>query len=662
MVDGQDTLEDERLRQAHREYIHERIEAPVQALEGYAELIAEHFVANIDAELAQSLAADRGRIDTAIGALKTLVAEQLERTGREYADEPEDDRAVAVKRIRHDMRNALGAVSGYAEMIVEALEDAGRLDDSVAACLERLGRESSTLLATVDRLGSEDESRTASAAEAGAVEDIFQSLDRVTDNDDEIQGRILIVDDNESNRTLLAHRLATQGHDTFSAASGREALSLMENDVPDLVLLDLMMPDMNGFEVLTTMHDRAELRNVPVIVITGLQDQEGVVRCIEAGAQDYLVKPLNPVILRARIRACLERKAWRDREQSYQRELERSYAFIRKVFGRYLSEDVVRQILDDKDGLKLGGGLQRVTIMMTDLRGFTGLSQKLAPTDVVGLLNIYLKEMNAIITRYEGTIDEIIGDAILALFGAPLVRENDAARAAACAIEMQLAMERVNARASARGWPELEMGIALNSGEVVVGNIGSEIRSKYAVVGHHVNLTGRIESFTVGGQILASEFTLDEIGEALERGRSFQVDAKGIEQPVTLHEVIGMGAPWSLRLPQGDEQFENLQSPLPVRLSELSGKKLDGPESTGRIEALGKSAVILASEQPLETLANIRLRVDAGACGLNPGDAPEVYAKVTDPYGNRYHIVLTSVGAATRLRAFLQSRRGAAGA
>jgi len=656
MVDGRhmDTDVDERLRQARREYIRERIEAPVMALEGYAELITEHFAGLADVELAASLETDRGRIETAIKTLKALVDEELERTRHDVADEPDKDRATALKRIRHDMRNALGAVSGYAEIIAETLEDEERLDESVAACLERLGSESSNLLQTVDELGDDRQPGHSSGDEAGAVEGIFQSLERVADTADEIKGRILIVDDNESNRNLLEHRLGAQGHETLSAASGREALALMEDDIPDLVLLDLMMPDMNGFEVLTTMHGRDELRNVPVIVITGLQDQEGVVRCIEAGAQDYLIKPLNPVVLRARIRACLERKAWRDREQTYQRELERSYAFIRKVFGRYLSDEVVGRILDEKDGLKLGGGLQRVTIMMTDLRGFTGLSQKLAPTDVVKLLNIYLEEMNAIIARYDGTIDEIIGDAILALFGAPLMREDDAARAVACAVEMQLAMEKVNDQARAEGLPALEMGVGLNTGEVVVGNIGSELRSKYAVVGHHVNLTGRIESFTVGGQILASEYTVDAVGDVLERGRSFKVDAKGVEHPVTLHEVTGMGAPWSLKLARQDEQLEALQPPLAVMVSELSGKKLDGPESIGRIEALGTSAATLVSERSLETLANIRLRVLPGGGGANAEDALEVYAKVTEAaageVGNRYHIALTSVDAAARLR------------
>jgi class 3 adenylate cyclase len=666
MVDDRDTGTgvDERLSQARREYIRERIEAPVLALEGYAELMAEHFASLADADLAASLATDRDRIDLAIESLKALVAEELERAGQEFADEPDEDRAAALKRIRHDMRNALGAVSGYAEIIAETLEDEECLEESVAVCLERLGRESSNLLQTVDGLSRGGEPASPDTPEAGAVEDIFQSLERVTVHADDIQGRILIVDDNESNRALLEHRLAAQGHTTLSAASGREALTVMETDVPDLVLLDLMMPDMNGFEVLTTMHGRDELRNVPVIVVTGLQDEEGVVRCIEAGAQDYLIKPLNPVVLRARIRACLERKAWRDREQTYQRELERSYAFIRKVFGRYLSDDVVGRILDEKDGLKLGGGLQRVTIMMTDLRGFTGLSQKLAPTDVVKLLNIYLEEMNAIIARYGGTIDEIIGDAILALFGAPLLREDDAARAVACAVEMQLAMENVNQQARAEGLPALEMGIGLNTGEVVVGNIGSELRSKYAVVGHHVNLTGRIESFTVGGQILASEYTVNAVGEVLERGRSFEVDAKGVEHPVTLHEVTGMGAPWSLRIAQDDEQLDAMQPPLTVRLSELSGKKLDGPESVGRIEALGSSVAILVTERSLDTLANIRLRVEPDGGDSNADDALEVYAKVTeadaDEAGNRYHIALTSVDATARLRTCLPARHCAA--
>ncbi len=632
----------ERLRQARERRIRERFEAPAQALEGYASLLAEQLAALVDQDLAASLSSDHDRIAMAIAQLKDLVDEALNAAQGDDAGEL----ARQSQRIRHDMRNALGAVTGYAELISEALEDEECLDEPVAACLVRLQRESETLLATVDQLDPGGDGQVPDAGEEAELEAIFESLGRADPRPDEILGRILVVDDNESNRSLLVHQLASQGHDTLAAASGRQALAMMEEAVPDLVLLDLMMPDMNGFEVLKTMHDRDELRNVPVIVITGLHDQQGVVRCIEAGAQDYLVKPLNPIILRARIRACLERKAWRDREQSYQRELERSYEFIRKVFGRYLSDDVVRQILDRKDGLKLGGGLQKVTIMMTDLRGFTELSQKLSPVEVVSLLNLYLEAMSEIIVRYGGTIDEIIGDAILALFGAPLVHDDDAGRAVACAIEMQQAMAQVNADAAARGLPAVEMGIGINTGEVVVGNIGSEIRSKFAVVGHHVNLTGRIESFTVGGQILVSEFTAADIGDGLECGRSFEVDAKGIKQSVTLHEVTGIGEPWSVRLEADQPDLAELPLPLPVRLTELTDKKLDGAEFPGQVEALGSRHAILHCPDSLEPMVNLRLRA-------GPDAGVEIYCKVIEPCARRgpgrYHIGLTSVAASTCL-------------
>lgn len=659
--------EDERLQKARRERIRESFEAPVLALEGYASLLSDQFGTLVDDQLAKALAADQARIDAAIAQLKALVSEALDWAGSNADGHADDSQADAdSQRIRHDMRNALGAVTGYAELIAEALEDEDSLGEPVAVCLTRLQRESETLLATLDQLDPGARADGPGVTEQGEVEAIFESLGQADERADDIPGRILVVDDNESNRSLLAHQLTVQGHEVHTAASGRAALALMDESLPDLVLLDLMMPDMNGFEVLKIMHARAELRNVPVIVITGLHDQQGVVRCIEAGAQDYLVKPLNPVILRARMRACLERKAWRDREQRYQRQLERSYEFIRKVFGRYLSDDVVRQILDEKDGLKLGGGLQTVTIMMTDLRGFTELSQKLAPTDVVSLLNLYLEEMSAIIVRYGGTIDEIIGDAILVLFGAPLARADDAGRAVACALEMQLAMDKVNAQAAQLGLPAVEMGVGINTGEVVVGNIGSEIRSKFAVVGHHVNLTGRIESFSVGGQVLVSEYTAAEIGEALECGRSFEVDAKGIDQPVTLHEIIGIGEPWSVRLEPADEALAELEVPLPVRFTELTDKKLDGPDLAGQIEALGSHRAVLSCVGPLDAMVNLRLRAAPEAAAFGSEARLEIYAKVIEPCTargpGRYHIVLTSVAASARLRALVNKAPPASGA
>jgi adenylate cyclase len=195
----------------------------------------------------------------------------------------------------------------------------------------------------------------------------------------------------------------------------------------------------------------------------------------------------------------LERNdAYRALEQMA-KELQLHNRFIRKTFGRYLTDDVVKSLLESPEGLKLGGERRKVTLMMTDLRGFTSMSGRLAPEQVVAMLNRYLGTMVEVIQEYQGTIDEFIGDAIFTLFGAPVQRDDDAERAVACAMAMQLALAGVNAQNRAAGLPEVEMGIGIHTGEVVVGNIGSDRRTKYGVVGSHVNLTARIESYTVGG-------------------------------------------------------------------------------------------------------------------------------------------------------------------
>ncbi|MCA9450968.1 MAG: adenylate/guanylate cyclase domain-containing protein, partial [Candidatus Omnitrophica bacterium] len=180
------------------------------------------------------------------------------------------------------------------------------------------------------------------------------------------------------------------------------------------------------------------------------------------------------------------------------KQLERRNAFITRTFGRYLSDDVVERILDDPRGLSLGGELRTVTVLMNDLRGFTSMCERLRPAEVVALLNRYLECMTAVILEHEGTIDEFIGDAILVIFGAPLARPDDARRAVACALSMMLAMDEFSAWCLERGLPQLEMGIGLNTGDVIVGNIGSERRLKYGIVGATVNLTSRIETYTVG--------------------------------------------------------------------------------------------------------------------------------------------------------------------
>jgi len=231
-------------------------------------------------------------------------------------------------------------------------------------------------------------------------------------------------------------------------------------------------------------------------------------------------------------------------------DLEQRNLLIRQVFGRYLSDTVVATLLESPEGLKLGGERRKITILTSDLRGFTALSESLSPEQVIQILNIYLEHMADVINNYEGTIDEFMGDGILVLFGAPKPRDGDALRAVACACNMQLAMGAVNKKMKNLGLPQLEMGIGINTGEVVVGNIGSDKRTKYGIVGSPVNLTYRIESYTSGGQILISEQTLQEVKSNVKIASQKQVQPKGISKPITIYEVYGVGGTYNLYLPK----------------------------------------------------------------------------------------------------------------
>lgn len=224
----------------------------------------------------------------------------------------------------------------------------------------------------------------------------------------------------------------------------------------------------------------------------------------------------------------------------HRNELRERNEFVRRVLGRYVTDEVAEHVLSAPEELHLGGERREVTILMSDLRGFTVMSDRLTPETVVSVLNHYLHHMVDIALKWGGTIDEIIGDALLIIFGAPLSLEDHAVRAASCAIDMQRRMATVNECLQKDGLPPISCGIGMNTGEVVVGNIGSEKRMKYSVVGSPVNLTARIESLTIGGQILASEATTRALGERARIDGKLRVNMKGFDKPVTIYEIGGI--------------------------------------------------------------------------------------------------------------------------
>lgn len=288
-------------------------------------------------------------------------------------------------------------------------------------------------------------------------------------------------------------------------------------------------------------------------------------------------------------------------------QLELRNKLLSETFGRYLSDEIVRQLLETPDGLSLGGRKRALTIVMSDLRGFTALSERMEPHDLIAMLNHYLGQMTEVLQARGGTIIEFIGDGILAIFGAPAPSQSHAADAVAAAVEMQARMEQVNAWNARRGYPALEMGIGVNTGEVIVGNIGSEKRTKYGVVGSHVNLCGRIESYTVGGQVLISPRTRQEIQEPLDIAMEQEVFPKGCAQPLVLTQVAGIGGAYGVACARQEEPPAPLQRPIAVSFKVIQEKHVQRTAQQGRFVAMSSDGGILETQAPLEPYQNLQI-------------------------------------------------------
>ncbi len=326
-------------------------------------------------------------------------------------------------------------------------------------------------------------------------------------------------------------------------------------------------------------------------------------------------------------------------ERKLKAEIRAQSEHIRQIFGRYLSDDIVREILDFPEGLKLGGEKKNVTVMMTDLRGFTGMGEKLPPEKVVSLLNNYLQTMTAVIIRYKGTIDHFIGDAIVVVFGAPVSRGDDAKRAVACAIDMQLAMDSVNKWNREHDLPVLAMGIGLNSGDAIVGNIGSEQRSQYDVIGSTVNLASRIESYTIGGQVFISEKTMEDIGDILKIGGKMEVLPKGIRKPITIYEVRGIGGEFNIYLPEIlPEVFYEPVEKLSADITPISGKHACSETISAVITGLTSDVkkARIHCETQIGYKSNLKLSIYSSD---GRGIAKDIYGKVSDISDNTEFII-----------------------
>ena len=409
----------ERERRARLANLRQELLAPVTALVGYGELLVDQARR---LELG-AVHADLGRILASAQDLLQLVDRLLDLDGvagpRAGADLPE-----LQAKLRHDLRNPLTAIMGYAELLLEELEELAA--EATRPDLEAVLGEAANLLSRIDVILDFSSSDVAAGLDGpvrGAVTNMVANLVRtvrpIEDHATPLHetGKILVVDDNPSNRELLFRRLSHDGHQVTKAESGCRALEILSRDEFDLILLDLMMPDLNGFQVLERLKADERLHEVPVIMISGLQEVDSVIRCIETGAEDYLPKPFNSVLLRARINACLERKRWRNRERRYLERIELEKEKHEILLRNILPGQIVSRL--NSGELVIADRVEEATILFADLVGFTALASRVTPADLVDNLNRIFSEFDALC--HELGIEKIktIGDATWRRRGCP---------------------------------------------------------------------------------------------------------------------------------------------------------------------------------------------------------------------------------------------------
>jgi class 3 adenylate cyclase len=365
---------------------------------------------------------------------------------------------------------------------------------------------------------------------------------------------VLVVDDDALNQAMLTGLLEREGHRVTIAADGRAALEALATTPFDVVLLDIVMPEKDGYEVLQAMKADDQLRHLPVVMITALDDLDSAVRCIELGADDYLSKPFDPILLGARVRAGLNKKRLHDLELEHLQEMarlnQRLEARVEEQMGelvrtgelkRFLPQQVAQGLLDGQ----VGPGFERrkVTLLFADMVGFTDLSDSLEPEELSAVLNEYLREMTAVAVTHGGTLDNFIGDGLMVLFGAPERAEEQvqAWSAVRAALAMRERAGELAARIRSRGIPaDLQVRVGINTGHCTVGVFGSDVLRAYKAVGFAVNISSRLQHEAAPGSILCGFRTYALVKDRVEAVQREPLVVKGSARPIEAWEILGL--------------------------------------------------------------------------------------------------------------------------
>lgn len=535
-------------REVLRNLRHE-LRTPLNHILGYSEFLIEDAEDREASELIPALEAINDPAQQALGVVIDLLdAAKLEAgTGGPYAAcaalaplvEEINARSAALEtqavslgkeKVLADVRRIVTAAQHLRELVHQGLEP---------GALPRAPESGDTSTSTLARMAPED---TLSPDQTAAA-------------------TILLVDDNEFNRDMLGRRLVLLGHTVVTAENGRQALDLLETTSVDLILLDIMMPVMNGYEVLEVRRADPRLRDVPCLVISAVDELDSVVRCVEMGAEDYLPKPFNPVLLRARIDACLEKKRLRDQEKEHLATIERQADEL-AGWNRTLEERVAQQvgelerlarlrrflapqlaevIVSSGDESILESHRRKVTVVFTDLRGFTAFAGAAEPEEVMAVLREYHQAMGELIFQYEGTLERFAGDGLMVFFNDPIPCDDHEARAVRMAVAMRDAVT-----ALARGWRkrgyQLGFGVGIAQGYATLGKVGFEGRFDYAAIGTVTNLASRLCDEAQSGQILLNAGAYLAVEDEVEAEPLDALTLKGFSGAVPAYNVRALKA------------------------------------------------------------------------------------------------------------------------
>jgi class 3 adenylate cyclase len=358
------------------------------------------------------------------------------------------------------------------------------------------------------------------------------------------RGVALVVDDSRVNRLVLVRHLAGLGLEAMEAENGAEALELLRATPSafDLVLLDVLMPELDGYETLAAMKADDGLRHVPVLVVSGVEELDSVVRCIELGATDYLTKPINPRILEARIGASLAAKHLRDLELEYleqQRLLTETIERQKTELSRFLSPQVARLISSPEGEQMLAGHRRQITVAFCDLRGFTSFAEQADPEELLGVLGEYHRMIGDAIVEHGGTLEHFAGDGVMVFFNDPVPQDDHVERAVRMAITMRERFAVLSDVWHKRGY-ELGFGVGIAVGYATLGRIGFEGRYDYGAIGNVVILASRLSSQAGPNQILLSQRAIAMVEGMVEVESVGELTLKGMSRPVTASNVVGV--------------------------------------------------------------------------------------------------------------------------